>query len=223
MFAFYIFIIVFLTSIITFSTHRITNIYNKDKINVNKYSSLIIIFISTLILLSFLAYFSKEVNLKYFIINTIYIALLILISNIDYNSKIIPNKIIIIGTLLSIILFTLNSDSIQLNGKSLILESFLGSFLGFSIMMFFYLLPFTRIGAGDVKLSALIGAISGFQKIIFALSSGIIFAGIISIILILSKKKSINDDIAFGPYICSGTIFIILLGDHITKIIPRLY
>ena len=118
--------------------------------------------------------------IKYLILNSIYIAFLILIANIDADSKIIPNKIVIIGTILSVIIFTFNTDSIQDNSKSLILESLSGLSIGFGIMLIFYLLPFTRIGAGDVKLSALMGAISGFPKILFALSSGIIFAGIIS-------------------------------------------
>jgi len=163
----------------------------------------------------------KDFNIKNLIINGLYVSLLILIANIDANSKTIPNKVVIIGTIFSVILFSFNSDSGQIYSKSLILESLTGLITGFSILLFIYLLPFTRIGAGDVKLSALIGAISGFPKILLALSSGIIIAGIISIILVLSKKKSINEDIAFGPYICAGTIFIILLGDNISNIIPK--
>ena len=218
----YIFIILCLVILIAFTIQVITNIYNVNKTNISYLPSKILL-LSILVSLILLALLSKELNTKYLILNSIYITFLILIANIDANSKIIPNKIVIIGTILSILIFTFNTDSIQDNSQNLILESLIGATIGFGIMLFFYLLPFTRIGAGDVKLSALIGAISGFPKIFFALSSGIIFAGIISILLVLSKRKSINENIAFAPYLCAGTIFIIVLADILSSIIPRLY
>ena len=220
MFVICIFIILCIALLIPFIIQAITNIYNINDINISYIPSKILI-LFTLITFILLAYFSKDFNIKNLTINGLYISLLILIANIDANSKTIPNKIVIIGTIFSVILFSFNSDSGQIYSKSLILESLTGLITGFSILLFFYLLPFTRIGAGDVKLSALIGAISGFPKILLALSSGIIIAGIISIILVLSKKKSINEDIAFGPYICAGTIFIVLLGDNISNIMPK--
>ena len=222
MFAIYIFIILCSVIIIAFTIQLLTNIYNVNRTNISYLPSKIL-FLTILVSLILLAIFSKELNIKYLILNSIYIAFLILIANIDADSKIIPNKIVIIGTILSVIIFTFNTDSIQDNSKSLILESLAGLSIGFGIMLIFYLLPFTRIGAGDVKLSALIGAISGFPKIFFALSSGIIFVGIISIFLVLSKRKSINEDIAFGPYLCAGTAFIIILEDNLSNIIPTLY
>ena len=174
MFAIYIFIILCSVIIIAFTIQLLTNIYNVNRTNISYLPSKIL-FLTILVSLILLAIFSKELNIKYLILNSIYIAFLILIANIDADSKIIPNKIVIIGTILSVIIFTFNTDSIQDNSKSLILESLAGLSIGFGIMLIFYLLPFTRIGAGDVKLSALIGAISGFPKIFFALSSGIIF------------------------------------------------
>ncbi len=114
MFAIYIFIILCSVILIAFTIQLITNIYNVNKTNAS-YSPPKILFLTILISLILLAFFSKELNIKYFIINSLYISLLILIANIDANSKIIPNKIVIIGTILSVIIFTFNTDSIQDN------------------------------------------------------------------------------------------------------------
>lgn len=85
-------------------------------------------------------------------------------------------------------LVTALSLQLILNGFSGLKLSLLGFVVGFSILLIPYFLG--GIGAGDVKLLALIGAIKGS---IFALNTALYMAvigGIIALIIILSHKES---------------------------------
>ena len=72
------------------------------------------------------------------------------------------------------------------------------------------------MGFGDVKLAFLLGLVLGFPKIIISLYLAFLTGAFIGLILILWRKKaSIKDTIPFGPFLVTGSIISLFLGDLI--------
>lgn len=65
------------------------------------------------------------------------------------------------------------------------------------------------LGMGDVKLAVFIGLVAGAWTA-QALLLGIILAGLTSILLIVLRLKALRDTIAYGPYLCAGTLIVLL-------------
>ena len=72
--------------------------------------------------------------------------------------------------------------------------------------------PGKTIGAGDVKLGAGIGAMTGFPLIIFGLVVAISIAGSAAILLLLTRTLSRDDSIPFGPFLAFGGLVSLLWG-----------
>ncbi len=68
------------------------------------------------------------------------------------------------------------------------------------------------LGGGDVKLAAFVGLITGFPLVIEALVLGILIGAAISLILIVTRVRSLRDHIPYGPFIVAGAIVTLLWG-----------
>jgi prepilin signal peptidase PulO-like enzyme (type II secretory pathway) len=66
------------------------------------------------------------------------------------------------------------------------------------------------LGIGDVKLAVFMGLVLGFPWTVQALLLGILLAGVLSILLIAIRRKGLRDTIAYGPYLCAGTLIVLL-------------
>ncbi len=69
-------------------------------------------------------------------------------------------------------------------------------------MLLIYLISRGGMGAGDVKISFVLGIWLGFQGMLVCLFLAFILGGIIGVILLASKIKSRKDPIPFGPFLC---------------------
>jgi leader peptidase (prepilin peptidase)/N-methyltransferase len=65
------------------------------------------------------------------------------------------------------------------------------------------------LGAGDIWLAALIGAMTGAQAI-GAILLGMILAGVGGLLLIAIRVRSKDDFIPYGAYLCLGAIIVVL-------------
>ena len=71
------------------------------------------------------------------------------------------------------------------------------------------------IGAGDVRLAAVLAMFLGYlgaQYVFQGLALGFIIGGVVALLLLVSRKATRNTSIAFGPYICIGTMVVVLFG-----------
>lgn len=71
----------------------------------------------------------------------------------------------------------------------------------------FFLVALTRrsaMGAGDVKLAAVLGAVLGYPLILPALLTAIVAAGIVALVLIATRRAGPKDYMAYGPYLALG-------------------
>lgn len=139
---------------------------------------------------------------------------MVLIAIIDKEKMIIPNKILLIllgirGILLIIeCILNINSGLV----KELILAPVLGFLFGGGLFMLCYLITRKGIGAGDVKLFAVIGAYVGPGVLFPIMILATFFSAVWGIALVALKKIKMKDSMPFGPFAAVATIVALLIG-----------
>lgn len=68
------------------------------------------------------------------------------------------------------------------------------------------------LGGGDVKLAAFIGLIVGFPLVIEALMLTILIGAAISLILLVTRVRSLRDHVPYGPFLVAGAFVTMLWG-----------
>ncbi|MDB5053111.1 MAG: peptidase [Bacilli bacterium] len=111
-------------------------------------------------------------------------SLIIIAFWIDIRSRKIPNWLTVSG-ITSGVLYHLLSG-----GVDGILFSVYGLFLGFALLFIVYLMG--ALGAGDVKLFAAIGAITGTEFTLDSMIYAMIYAGIIGCFILLSRQQFVR-------------------------------
>ena len=71
------------------------------------------------------------------------------------------------------------------------------------------------MGAGDVKLSFVLGVWLGFKASIVCLMLAFVFGGIIGVLLLASGIKQRKDPIPFGPFLCIGAYIALLFSPYL--------
>lgn len=138
---------------------------------------------------------------------------LIIIAFIDLNDQIVPDVISLPGIVIGFIISFFVSHISYMN-------SALGVLVGGGIILIIGLagsIIFKKeaMGGGDVKLAAMIGAFLGWRYIMISLFLGFFLGALAGILLILSKIKSREDAIPFGPFIVLGSFITLLWGEKI--------
>jgi leader peptidase (prepilin peptidase)/N-methyltransferase len=94
----------------------------------------------------------------------------------------------------------------------------LGAAIGF---LFFWLIAVIgrgAMGAGDVKLAAFIGAATGFPNVITALVCGIFVGGIVAVVLLVSRVKTLKSYIPYGPFLVFGGVLVTFFGPQLKQL-----
>lgn len=198
---------------------RIDNVIEEGKfvyqISGKKRNSLLILFILLIIagsgsvLFQLYGYGLSKI-LRYLILMMV----IILIAIIDCKEWIIPNQILM--KLLLIRGMILIGEWIQYYDssflKEIIISPFLGLFLGGGLFFICYMVSRKCIGAGDVKLLAVIGAFTGAGVLIPVMFLSALTSAIYGGIMLITHKLTMKDSIPFAPFVAVGTILTLLLG-----------
>ncbi len=137
-------------------------------------------------------------------------SILILIFLIDLNDGVILDIVIWPGALIIFISQLLFGLSWWRLGLGMAIS---GSFFGLQ-----YLVSRGRwIGAGDIGLGFLMGAILGWPSIIVALVFAYIGGAAIGLVLILLKKKTLASAVPFGAFLAPATIITMMWGEKIVN------
>ena len=167
-------------------------------------------FLSGLIyLIIYLIYGLSVQTLIYIILSSA----LIIIAFIDLNEQIVPDVIslpgIVTGFIISFfvpyISFINSALGVVVGGGIILIIALVGS------MIF----KKEAMGGGDIKLAAMIGAFLGWRYTIISLFLGFFLGALAGIFLILSKIKSKEDMVPFGPFIALGSLITLLWGEKI--------
>jgi len=73
------------------------------------------------------------------------------------------------------------------------------------------------LGGGDVKLAAFVGLITGFPLVVEALMLTIIAGAAVSLILLITRVRSLRDPIPYGPFLIIGAFVTMLWGYPIAE------
>lgn len=145
-----------------------------------------------------------------FILTLYLVALLfIAIFFIDLEYGIIPDKLTILLTILSIVL-------VFSTGQNLF-NHFISAVSSLLFFIGLYIATKGRgMGMGDVKISFSLGMLLGYPFIIYGLYLAFLTGAVVSIILVLWKKKSFRGGtVPFGPFLTASTLFTLFFGEKI--------
>jgi leader peptidase (prepilin peptidase)/N-methyltransferase len=153
----------------------------------------------------------------YFFSWAFFVSWLLVIFVIDLKSKIIPNKLNLAGFIIIVILKMI--ESITVSSFTPLLDAGLGMLVGAVPLIIIIVFSHGGMGAGDMKLMAVIGLWLGLKLTYLTLVIGIIIAAIVAIGLIIIKKKSLKSSIAFGPFLTTAAFVALMWGEVVFKFI----
>ncbi len=130
--------------------------------------------------------------------------ILFCIAVIDYQYKIIPNFLLLIGIGCQFVCnfftyFMQNSSWMHIFEPNIV--GFLGSIF---LLLLIYLLSRQSIGFGDVKLFGVIGFYTNLSFSFTILFLALLCSSLCAILCLISKRKSKEDTLPFGPFIFLG-------------------
>ena len=190
--------------------------------------------------------FGSTIFLLELILKTFFVVILLTLFMTDFKKMLIPDRIIIpsivLGIIANLLLVFLKTGylyfylSQNIVGKFLLpphsdyfrrhalmmAEPFLYSVvLAITVGGFFLsLIIITKgkgMGGGDVKLGVFLGLMLGFPQAVLAMVLAFIIGAVFSIFLILLKKKSWGQIIAFGPFLVLGSFITLFWGSQILE------
>jgi Flp pilus assembly protein protease CpaA len=120
---------------------------------------------------------------------------------IDFSKRIIPNKLLLLFLAVSGVLLLVNCTTDFNFTGSYLLSAALGLLITGGIFLAMYILSKGALGAGDVKLMAVIGFTLRLRSALYiTLFSMGIFA-LVSTALLLTKMKTPKDTLPLAPFI----------------------
>jgi len=133
---------------------------------------------------------------------------------IDYKLQIIPNRLTL--TIFEVgLIFTFIGAIFNLNGGiGLFTNNIIGMFVGAGIFLLITVIGGLiagkeAMGFGDVKLMGAMGLFFGWLNIILISVMAFLFAAIISIGILIFRRKKMDEYIPFGPFIVVAAIITI--------------
>lgn len=133
----------------------------------------------------------------------IVVTLLVIIALVDLTVRRIPNQLVLVLFFWAVI------QSLWTGHPSLTRLA-LGTLVGGGIFLLIAIAGRGALGMGDVKLAAALGAVLGYPAVINALFAGVIAGGVSALVLILMRRISRKDYMAYGPYLALGAILVLV-------------
>lgn len=143
------------------------------------------------------------------LVRSLWIAVLVQVIFFDAEHRLILDKVILPAIVAALVLslFTPHLGLLQS------LLTALGAGLVFLALALVGSVVFGQeaLGFGDVKLVTFIGAVLGIHEtaIISALFLGVLFAGVISLLLVALRIRSMKDAIPYGPFLAAGALVVL--------------
>ena len=130
----------------------------------------------------------------------------------DSQLKIIPNALVVMLLLIRLIWFVPEYLLCEKNEfKSLLLFSVIGLVICLATTLLLARITHGGIGMGDVKILSALGWALGLLGALYAILYCSLVSVIVSIILLMFKKKKWKDHIPFGPFIYCGFMIMMFL------------
>ncbi|NOY69784.1 MAG: prepilin peptidase [Deltaproteobacteria bacterium] len=142
-----------------------------------------------------------------------FICALIVITFIDIDHRIIPDAISLSGIPIGLFASHFFLDLPLSDGLIGILAGGGSLFLvGFGYRL---ITGIEGMGGGDVKLLAMIGAVIGWQGVVFTLFAASVTGSVIGLALMLANGKDMKLAVPFGPFLSMGAVLYIFFGQFL--------
>jgi leader peptidase (prepilin peptidase) / N-methyltransferase len=141
----------------------------------------------------------------------IFASILIVISFIDLKDRVIPDSLSVGGIIMGLIFNAINHNFVS---------ALLGATIGFAALFLIAKigkLVFKKeaMGEGDFYLAALLGAFLGWKLLLVAVFAAFLFGGGVSILLLISGRVKIGQELPFGPALCVGGLGALFFGQQL--------
>jgi leader peptidase (prepilin peptidase)/N-methyltransferase len=73
------------------------------------------------------------------------------------------------------------------------------------------------LGMGDVTLATFIGLAVGFPSAIVAVVLGVLMGGLVSVLLLVTRRVTLQSALPYGPYLVVGGLVAMFWGQAILK------
>ena len=165
-----------------------------------KYLLMVIVAVSYIALLYFKGLTIDTI--KYMVL----IPMLLIAFVIDYRLQIIPNRLTLTIFEFGLIFTFLETILNTTVGIGIFVDNILGMLVGGGIFLLITLIGGAiagkeAMGFGDVKLMGALGLFFGWINMIMISVMAFLFAAIVSIVILIIKRKKFNEYIPFGPFI----------------------
>lgn len=130
---------------------------------------------------------------------------------IDGRIKKIPNKLVLVILAAGAALLVVKCIAVPESSINQLLTALAGAVGCLLLFLLFTVLTKGGFGMGDTKLTAALGLVLGFMDTMITVLLGMIMCMLVSVTLLLMGKKTLKDDMPFGPYIFLGYILIVVL------------
>ncbi len=132
------------------------------------------------------------------------------LSWVDLRTHLLPNRFVLTGFLgQSVLLIALAVVSRTQSGLTRLLDAALGCLAMSICYLVIYLASRGSFGMGDVKFSAQLGLFSGWlgwNTWLWALILPFFLAGLVTVALLMIRRLTLKDHIAFGPFMSLGAL-----------------
>jgi prepilin signal peptidase PulO-like enzyme (type II secretory pathway) len=134
----------------------------------------------------------------------------------DARHRLILNKVIYPAIVLALLISPINPLILgSTNALGSVDSAVLGAVAGGGLFLALVLISRGGVGLGDAKLTFFMGAVVGFlplynPPIVRALIFGVVFGGVIALVLLLTRTRGMRDFIPYGPFLCIGGAVAIL-------------
>jgi prepilin signal peptidase PulO-like enzyme (type II secretory pathway) len=142
------------------------------------------------------------------ILGGLFAAIFLALMTTDLERRLIPNRIVYPAMLLAMAVSWAWPD----RGVG---QAFAGGGLAFAIMLIVYIVSLGRFGFGDVKMATLMGLVVGFPAMTVGLFFTAISAGLVAVLLLLTRVMRRGQYIPYGPFIALGAIISLFWGGTI--------
>lgn len=147
----------------------------------------------------------------------ILIPMLIIAFMIDLKLQIIPNRLTLTIFETGLVFTFVKTLLITGGGINIFIDSMVGMLVGGGIFLIITLIGGAiagkeAMGFGDVKLMGALGLFFGWLNIILISVMSFLFAAVVSIIILISRKKKFSEYIPFGPFIVLASMIPIYIS-----------
>jgi len=150
-----------------------------------------------------------------------FLPLILYVSWTDMRRHIIPDRALLLGAAAAIAIAA--ADSVISHTFKPLLQLLLGALAGGLPLFLAILISRGKMGAGDMKLLAVMGAMFGVLQVLLCMFFGILFAGLFSVVALAVKKANRQTMIPLAPFFAAGWLFITVFRTPLSTLLWLYY